>query len=210
MFPYFVFGLPAIFLFVTTVLMLQRTKRLHAESRRETAGRASGAATDAIGQLTGGAPDFNNLHRHVTISKRATRPRFVRHRQGPALPVDRRAARAQRAATLTRRLLAFLGSSPQSQGANVSKLLLGATICSRGIGNRSRRWSAPAAYGRSIPAPPSWRPQSSISRSCARCDAGWRQADHRSAQFLSDDEWRASTCGPANISRSRPAIPAPA
>jgi two-component system, NtrC family, sensor kinase len=135
MFPYFVFGAPsAIFVFITLLLALNRTKRLHVEMRRRE--MAEGALRqaqrlDAIGQLTGGvAHDFNNLltiiignlesaQRQVTALSDAARDRLGQ-------TVGRAMQGAQRAATLTRRLLAFSRQQPLNPKAlDPNKLLLG-------------------------------------------------------------------------------------
>ncbi len=135
MFPYLVFGMPAsIFLFVTLLFVLQRTKRLHAEMyRREMAEGALRQAQrlDAIGQLTGGvAHDFNNLLTIIIGNLESAQ------RQAAALSgavsdrlsqsIGRATQGALRAATLTRRLLAFSRQQPLNPKAlNVNKLLLG-------------------------------------------------------------------------------------
>jgi two-component system NtrC family sensor kinase len=142
MFPYFAFGLPAsLFLFVTLLLVLQRTKRLHAEmARRETAEGALRQAQrlDAIGQLTGGvAHDFNNLLT-VIIGNLEAAQRQIAALSGAvkdrlAQSIGRASQGAQRAATLTRRLLAFSRQQPLNPKAlNVNKLLLGLPDLLRG------------------------------------------------------------------------------
>ncbi|HVV62899.1 MAG TPA: ATP-binding protein [Pseudolabrys sp.] len=142
MFPYFVFGIPgSIFLFITLLFVLHRTKRLHAEmARREAAEGALRQAQrlDAIGQLTGGvAHDFNNLltiilgnlssaQRQVAAMSEAARGRLD-------VSIGRAMQGAQRAATLTRRLLAFSRQQPLNPKAlDLNKLLLGLPDLLRG------------------------------------------------------------------------------
>ena len=135
MFPYVFFGVPgSIFLFITLMYVLSGTRLLHAEmSRREAAEGALRQAQrlDAIGQLTGGvAHDFNNLltiiignlesaQRQIASLSDAAKDRLTQ-------AVSRAMLGAQRAATLTRRLLAFSRQQPLNpKPLNLNKLLIG-------------------------------------------------------------------------------------
>jgi two-component system NtrC family sensor kinase len=142
MFPYLAFGIPAsLFLFVTLLLVLNSTTRLHSEmSRREAAESSLRQAQrlDAIGQLTGGvAHDFNNLLT-VIIGNLESANRQVekltdagKERLGQA--VSRAMQGAQRAATLTRRLLAFSRQQPLNpKTLNLNKLIVGLPDLLRG------------------------------------------------------------------------------
>src|SRR6185312_3923139 len=121
MFPYFIFGIPgSIFLFITLLFVLHRTKRLHAEmARREAAEGALRQAQrlDAIGQLTGGvAHDFNNLLTiilgNLTSAQRQVAAMSDAAKGRLDVSIGRAIQGAQRAATLTRRLLAFSRQQP--------------------------------------------------------------------------------------------------
>ena len=142
MFPYFVFGIPgSIFLFITLLFVLHRTKRLHVEmARREAAEGALRQAQrlDAIGQLTGGvAHDFNNLLT-VILGNLSSAQRQVAAMSDAAkgrldVSIGRAMQGAQRAATLTRRLLAFSRQQPLNPKAlDLNKLLLGLPDLLRG------------------------------------------------------------------------------
>src|SRR6185312_12172073 len=133
MFPYFAYGIPAsLFLFVTLMLVHHGIMRLNAEIGRRAA--AEGALRqaqrlDAIGQLTGGvAHDFNNLLTIIVGNLESAQ------RQLGALgdaaserltgTISRAMQGAQRAATLTRRLLAFSRQQPLNpKSLNLNKLL---------------------------------------------------------------------------------------
>jgi len=142
MFPYFAFGIPAsLFLFVTLLLVHHGIGRLNAEIDRRAA--AEGALRqaqrlDAIGQLTGGvAHDFNNLltiiignlesaQRQVAATSDAAKDRL-------GATIGRAMQGAQRAATLTRRLLAFSRQQPLNPKIiDLNKLLLGLPDLLRG------------------------------------------------------------------------------
>jgi len=146
MFPYFFFGVPgSIFLFITLLYVLNGTKRLHSEmSRREAAESALRQAQrlDAIGQLTGGvAHDFNNLLT-IIIGNLESAQRQVGGQIGSladaatdrlAKAVNRAMQGAQRAAVLTRRLLAFSRQQPLNpRPLNLNKLLMGLPDLLRG------------------------------------------------------------------------------
>jgi signal transduction histidine kinase len=133
MHPYIIFGIPgSLFLFGTLLLVIHRTRSLRGEmARREVAEGALRQAQrlDAIGQLTGGvAHDFNNLltiiignlestQRQAAGLSEAARERLVQ-------TVGRAMQGAQRAATLTRRLLAFSRQQPLNpKSLDLNKLL---------------------------------------------------------------------------------------
>jgi two-component system, NtrC family, sensor kinase len=133
--PHLFFGIPAtLILFATLAVVLQRTNRLYAEQdRREAAEDALRQAQklEAIGHLTGGvAHDFNNLltviignleiaQRQLTATTEAARDRLMR-----ALANATRGA--QRATTLTQRLLAASRQQPLApQPLDLNKLMSG-------------------------------------------------------------------------------------
>jgi two-component system NtrC family sensor kinase len=112
-----IFGIPATLLLLATLFaVLRRTQALYAEVDRRAA--AEGALRqsqklEAIGQLTGGvAHDFNNLLTIIIGNLEG----LQRQLAGADAKVQRRADNAmhgaQRAATLTRRLLAFSRLQP--------------------------------------------------------------------------------------------------
>jgi signal transduction histidine kinase/CheY-like chemotaxis protein len=135
MFPYFVFGIPAsLFLFVTLLFVHHNLQRLHAEMRRREA--AEGALRqaqrlDAIGHLTGGvAHDFNNLLTiiigNLESAQRQAASLSDTAKEKLAGTISRAMQGAQRAATLTRRLLAFSRQQPLNpKSLNLNKLLQG-------------------------------------------------------------------------------------
>jgi two-component system, NtrC family, sensor kinase len=135
MFPYLLFGVPAsLFLFGTLLFVHHSMRRLHAEMyRREMAEGALRQAQrlDAIGQLTGGvAHDFNNLLTiiigNLLTSQRQLATMSDVAKERLANTIDRAMQGAQRAATLTRRLLAFSRQQPLNpKSLNLNKLLLG-------------------------------------------------------------------------------------
>ena len=109
------FGIPAVIVLLLLVLMtMRRTRELYAEAeRRELAeeGLRQAQKMEAVGQLTGGvAHDFNNLLTiilgNIGIAKRGV----VEARAERALNNAR--IGAERAAQLTRRLLAFSRQQP--------------------------------------------------------------------------------------------------
>jgi two-component system, NtrC family, sensor kinase len=133
--PHLFFGFPAtLILFATLAVVLQRTNRLYAEQdRREAAEDALRQAQkmEAIGHLTGGvAHDFNNLltviignleiaQRQLTATAEGAHDRLMR-----ALANATRGA--QRATTLTQRLLAASRQQPLApQPLDLNKLMNG-------------------------------------------------------------------------------------
>jgi signal transduction histidine kinase/CheY-like chemotaxis protein len=121
-------------LFMTLMLVLKSTQNLHDETQRRQAAEGTlrqAQRLDAVGQLTGGiAHDFNNLLTIIIGNLDSAQ------RQAKALATDgigrievsvsRAMLGAQRAATLTRRLLAFSRQQPLSPRAlDLNKLLQG-------------------------------------------------------------------------------------
>jgi two-component system, NtrC family, sensor kinase len=111
-----IFGIPATaFLFGSVLVVLQRTRRLYDEQDRRQAAEIvmrQSQKLDAISHLTGGvAHDFNNLLT-IIMGNIETAQRMVESwTDGAQIKLGRRLENAmhgaQRAATLTRRLLAF-------------------------------------------------------------------------------------------------------
>jgi two-component system, NtrC family, sensor kinase len=116
-----IYGVPAtLILFLTLLAVLRRTERLYAEiDRRSTAEEAlrQSQKLDAIGHLTGGvAHDFNNLLTIIIGNLETAQRQLETWTDGTPIKLARRldsAMRgAQRAATLTKRLLAFSRQQP--------------------------------------------------------------------------------------------------
>ena len=128
-----IFGIPAtLFLFGALLVVLQRTRRLHAEQDRREEAEAimrQSQRLDSIGRLTGGvAHDFNNLLM-VIIGNLEIIQRAVESGLDGAKARLERASRnamdgAKRAATLTQRLLAFARLHPlEPRPLDVNRLL---------------------------------------------------------------------------------------
>jgi signal transduction histidine kinase len=128
-----IFGLPATALLFSAVLVvLQRTRRLHAEQDRreqtETLMRQT-QRLDAVGRLTGGvAHDFNNLLMIIIGNLETIQRQIESGREGAQRRIERAAASAmqgaKRAATLTQRLLAFARLHPlDPRPLDLNKLL---------------------------------------------------------------------------------------
>jgi two-component system NtrC family sensor kinase len=116
-----IYGVPVtLILFFTLFAVLLRTQRLYAEiSRRSAAEEAlrQSQKLDAIGHLTGGvAHDFNNLLTIIIGNLEAAQHQLESWTDGAQLKLSRRLQNAmhgaQRAATLTKRLLAFSRQQP--------------------------------------------------------------------------------------------------
>jgi two-component system NtrC family sensor kinase len=121
--PYLVIGAPAaLIVFLTLTAVFHRTKRLYAEVDRRVAAEESlrqSQKLDAIGQLTGGvAHDFNNLLTIIIGNLEGAQRQLDSWTEGAQIKLSRRVENAmhgaQRAATLTKRLLAFARQQPLS------------------------------------------------------------------------------------------------
>jgi signal transduction histidine kinase/CheY-like chemotaxis protein len=118
---YLIFGIPAAaLLFGALIVVLQRTKRLYDEQDRREAAESLMRQTqrlDSIGHLTGGvAHDFNNLLTiiigNLDIAQRQLRSWTDDGQVKLGQRLDSAMQGAQRAATLTKRLLAFSRQQP--------------------------------------------------------------------------------------------------
>jgi signal transduction histidine kinase/CheY-like chemotaxis protein len=136
-----IFGVPAtLFLFLTLLTVLRRTQRLYAEvDRRSDAENAlrQSQKMEAIGQLTGGvAHDFNNLLTIIIGNLEG----LQRQLESADVKVIRQLKNAihgaQRAATLTKRLLAFSRQQPLAPTPiDINRLLNGlADFLQRALG----------------------------------------------------------------------------
>jgi signal transduction histidine kinase len=130
---YLIFGVPATaLLFGALMLVLQRTRRLYAEQdRREAAEEIvrQSQRLDAIGHLTGGvAHDFNNLLTIIIGNLEGAQRQLETWTDGAQIKLVRRLDSAmqgaKRAATLTKRLLAFSRQQPLNPTAlDINRLL---------------------------------------------------------------------------------------
>jgi two-component system, NtrC family, sensor kinase len=118
-----IYGVPVtLILFLTLFAVLRRTERLYAEiDRRATAEEAlrQSQKLDAIGHLTGGvAHDFNNLLTIIIGNLEAAQRQLETWTEGTQIKLARRLESAmrgaERASTLTKRLLAFSRQQPLS------------------------------------------------------------------------------------------------
>jgi signal transduction histidine kinase len=114
-----IFGIPAtLFLFLTLWLVLRRTKALYAEVDRRAKAEESlrqSQRLEAIGHLTGGvAHDFNNLLTIIIGNLEALQRQMAGAEAQLVRRLDRAMHGATRAATLTKRLLAFSRQQPLS------------------------------------------------------------------------------------------------
>src|SRR5262249_18090310 len=116
-----VYGIPVtLFLFCSLFIVLLRTQRLYAEVNRRAAAEEAlrqSQKLDAIGHLTGGvAHDFNNLLTIIIGNLEAAQRTLEKWNEGAQAKLSRRLDSAmhgaQRAATLTKRLLAFSRQQP--------------------------------------------------------------------------------------------------
>ena len=130
-----IFGIPAtLFLFLTLLAVLRRTRRLYAETDQRLAAEETlrqSQKLDAIGHLTGGvAHDFNNLLT-IIIGNLETAQRLLESwTDAVHLKLAQRIGNAmhgaERAAALTKRLLAFARQQPLNPAAiDVNRLLNG-------------------------------------------------------------------------------------
>jgi signal transduction histidine kinase/CheY-like chemotaxis protein len=130
-----IFGIPAtLFLFVTLLAVLRRTRRLYAETDQRLAAEETlrqSQKLDAIGHLTGGvAHDFNNLLTIIIGNLEAAQRQVASLTDAVHLTLAQRIGNAmhgaERAATLTKRLLAFARQQPLNPAAiDVNRLLNG-------------------------------------------------------------------------------------
>ncbi len=133
--PHLVFGVPAtLILFITLGIVLRRTQSLYQEvDRRATAEDAlrQSQKLDAIGQLTGGvAHDFNNFLTIIIGNIENAQRQLESWADGGQAQLARRLDNAmrgaQRAATLTKRLLAFSRQQPLiPKAVDLNRLLNG-------------------------------------------------------------------------------------
>ncbi len=116
-----IYGIPVtLFLFISLFVVLLRTQRLYAEINRRAAAEEAlrqSQKLDAIGHLTGGvAHDFNNLLTIIIGNLEAAQRQMENWSEGAHAKLSRRLDSAmhgaQRAATLTKRLLAFSRQQP--------------------------------------------------------------------------------------------------
>jgi len=121
--PHLIFGIPAtLILFLTLYAVLRRTERLYEEINRRSAAEEAlrqSQKLDAIGHLTGGvAHDFNNLLTIIIGNLETAQHQLETWTDGTQLKLARHLENAmrgaQRAATLTKRLLAFSRQQPLS------------------------------------------------------------------------------------------------
>jgi signal transduction histidine kinase len=130
-----IFGVPAtLFLFLTLLTVLRRTRRLYAETDQRLAVEETlrqSQKLDAIGHLTGGvAHDFNNLLTIIIGNLETAQRQLESWTDAVHLKLAQRIASAmhgaERAATLTKRLLAFARQQPLSPTTiDVNRLLNG-------------------------------------------------------------------------------------
>ena len=140
-----IFGLPAtLIMFLTVLLVLQRTQSLYDEvDRRVTAEESlrQSLKLEAVGRLTGGvAHDFNNLLTIIIGNLESAQNQLERWTDGAQVRLARRIESAMhgatRAATLTKRLLAFSRLQPLNPTPlDVNRLLNGlADFLKRALG----------------------------------------------------------------------------
>ena len=140
-----IFGIPAtLILFLTLLVVLRRTQRLYEEMDRRVAAEEllrQSQKLEAIGHLTGGiAHDFNNLLTIIIGNLETAQQNLESWTDGAQVRLARRVENAmhgaQRAATLTKRLLAFSRQQPLSPSPlDVNRLLNGlADFLKRALG----------------------------------------------------------------------------
>ena len=144
--PHLVFGLPAtLLLFLTLLIILRRTQRLYAEIDQRSLAEESlrqAQKMEAIGQLTGGvAHDFNNLLTIILGNLETAKRQLAKDNDKAKLAsrIESAIQGANRAATLTKRLLAFSRQQTLNPTAvDVNKLLGGlADFLQRTIGEET-------------------------------------------------------------------------
>jgi signal transduction histidine kinase/CheY-like chemotaxis protein len=140
-----IFGIPAtLVLFLTLLIVLRRTQRLYEEMDRRVAAEESlrqSQKLEAIGHLTGGiAHDFNNLLTIIIGNLETAQQNLESWTDGAQVRLARRVENAmhgaRRAATLTKRLLAFSRQQPLSPSPlDINRLLNGlADFLKRALG----------------------------------------------------------------------------
>jgi two-component system NtrC family sensor kinase len=136
-----IFGIPAtLFLFLTLFAILRRTRALYAEVDRRSLAEASlrqSQKLEAIGQLTGGiAHDFNNLLTIIIGNLEGLQKQLADTDGKIRRRLDSAMHGAQRAATLTKRLLAFSRQQPLTPAPiDVNRLMNGlADFLQRALG----------------------------------------------------------------------------
>ena len=132
-----IFGIPAtLVLFITLSTVLRRTKDLYAEMNLRTMAEESlrqSQKLEAVGHLTGGvAHDFNNLLTIIIGNLENAQRQLESWAEGGQVKLRRRVDNAmqgaQRAAALTKRLLAFSRQQPLSpKPIDINQLLNGLT-----------------------------------------------------------------------------------
>jgi two-component system NtrC family sensor kinase len=143
--PHLIFGVPAtLIMFLTLFTVLRRTTNLYQEIDRRAAAEDAlrqSQKLEAIGHLTGGvAHDFNNLLTIIIGNLETAQRQLESWTDGAQVKLARRLENAmhgaQRAASLTRRLLAFSRQQPLNPTAiDVNRLLNGVSdFLRRGIG----------------------------------------------------------------------------
>jgi signal transduction histidine kinase len=130
-----IFGVPAtLFLFLTLLAVLRRTRHLYAETDQRLAVEETlrqSQKLDAIGHLTGGvAHDFNNLLTIIIGNLETAQRQLESWTDAVHLKLAQRIGNAmhgaERAAALTKRLLAFARQQPLNPAAiDVNRLLNG-------------------------------------------------------------------------------------
>ena len=143
--PHLIFGVPATLLFFFTLLaVLRRTQRLYHEMDQRFAAEESlrqALKMEAIGQLTGGvAHDFNNLLTIILGNLEMAKRQLIAWTDAEHTKLGRRIDNAMqgatRAATLTKRLLAFSRQQTLNPAIiDINRLLSGlADFLQRAIG----------------------------------------------------------------------------
>jgi signal transduction histidine kinase len=136
-----IYGVPATaLLFCTILLVMQRTRRLYAEIDRRSIAEQSlrqSQKLEAVGQLTGGvAHDFNNLLTIILGNLEGLKRQLADADPRVLRRLDNATHGAERAATLTKRLLAFARQQPLNPVAvDINRLMNGlADFLRRGVG----------------------------------------------------------------------------
>lgn len=130
-----IFGIPAtLLLFLLLLMVLRRTQRLYKETDQRLAAETAlrqAQRLDAVGQLTGGvAHDFNNLLTIIIGNLESAQRQLGQWQDSAHAQLERRLNSAihgaQRAAVLTKRLLAFARQTPlQPTAIDINRVLIG-------------------------------------------------------------------------------------